>query len=90
MLCLEAPRDLLQITDRTPALEQVIEVANPAVWVRTMARQQQQAENDLQQLTQLYGNTIDRTDQQMKQIEKAYQMLVEGTRYVYDQVNANE
>jgi len=37
MLRLEAPRDLLQITDGTPAPEQVIELANPTVWVRTMA-----------------------------------------------------
>jgi len=55
-----------------------------------MARQQQQAENDLRQLTQLCGNTIDRTDQWMQQIKKAYQTLVEGTRYVYDRVNTNE
>jgi len=63
MLHLEAPQDLLQITDGTPAPEQVIEVANPAVWVWTMVRQQQQGENNLQQLTQLCGNTIDRTYQ---------------------------
>ena len=90
MLHLEAPRDLLQITDGTPAHEHAIEMANPAVWVRTMACQQQQAENDLCQLIQLCGNTIDRTDQWMQQIEKAYQTLAEGTRYVYDRVNANE
>jgi len=84
MLCLEAPRDLLQITDGTPAPEQAIEVANPAVWIRTMVRQQKQAKNDLRQLIQLCGNTIDRNDQRMQQIEKAYQILAEGTRYVYD------
>jgi len=55
-----------------------------------MARQQQQAENDLRQLTQLYGNTNDRTDQRMQQIEEAYQTLAEGTRYIYDRVNTNE
>ena len=33
ILRLEAPRDLLQITDGTPTLEQAIEVANPAIWV---------------------------------------------------------
>ena len=40
MLCLEAPWDLLQITDGTPVPEQVIEVANPTVWAGTIARQQ--------------------------------------------------
>jgi len=90
MLRLEAPQDLVQITEETPAPEQALEVANPAVWVRTMARQQQQVKNDLRQLTELCGNTIDRTDQRMQQIEKAYRILAEGTRYVYDRVNANE
>jgi len=47
MLRLEAPRDLLQITDGTPAPDQAIEVANPAIWLRSMVRQQRQAENDL-------------------------------------------
>ena len=90
MLRLEAPRDLPQITDGTPAPDQAIEVANPAIWLRSMVRQQRQAENDLRQLTQLCGNTIDRTDQRMLQIEEAYQTLLQGTRYVYDRVNANE
>jgi len=63
MLRLEAPRDLLQITDGTPTQEQAIELTNPAVWVRTMAQQQKQAENDLRQLTELCGNTINRTNQ---------------------------
>jgi len=81
---LEVPRDLLQITDGTQAPEQAIEVANPAIWIRTLARQQRQAENNLRQLTQLCGNMIDRTDQRMRQIEEAYQTLTEGTQYVYD------
>ena len=41
MLRLEAPWDLLQITDGTPAPEQAVKMANLAVWVRTMVRQQQ-------------------------------------------------
>jgi len=90
MLRLEAPRDLLQITDGTPAPDQALEVANPAIWFRSMVRQQRQGENDLRQLNQLYANTIDRTDQRMLQIEEAYQTLLEGTRYIYDRVNANE
>ena len=30
---LEAPQDLLQITDRTPGPEQAVEIANPAVCI---------------------------------------------------------
>jgi len=55
-----------------------------------MARQQRKAENDLRQLTWLCGNTIDRTDQQMQRIKEAYRTLAEGTRHVYNRVNANE
>jgi len=51
MLRLEAPWDLLQITNGTPRPEQVVEIANPAVWVRTLVHQQRQAENDIQRLT---------------------------------------
>jgi len=90
MLRLEAPRDLLQITDGTTTMEQALELSNPVAWVRTMARQQKQAEKDLQQLTELCGNTIDKTDQRMVRIEEAYQTLAEGTKYVYDRVHANE
>jgi len=38
MFPLEAPRDLLQITDGTPRPKQAVERANPAVWVRTLVR----------------------------------------------------
>jgi len=90
MLRLEAPRNLLQITDGIPGPEQTVEIANPAVWVRALVRQQRQAENDLQQLTELCGGAYDKTDRPMQQIEQAYQTLAEGTRYVYDRVHANE
>jgi len=56
MLQLATPRDLLQITDGSPRPEQAVEIANPAVWVRTLVRQQQQAESDLQRLTELCGD----------------------------------
>jgi len=90
MLRLEVPRDMLQIMDGTTAAEQVVELANPAVWARTLVRQQKQAEEDMKELIGLCGNTIDQTDQRMQQIEYAYQTLAEGTRYVYDRVNANQ
>ena len=90
MLRLEAPRDLLQITSGTPSPEQVVELANPAVWVRTLVHQQRQAENDLRRLTELCGDAYNITDQRTQEIERAYHALAEGTRYVYDRVNANE
>jgi len=90
MLRLEAPRDILQITDGSATEEGTLEVANPAVWLRALARQQKQAEQDLEQLLALCGNTVDKTDQRLVRIESAYQGLAEGTRYVYDRLNANE
>jgi len=90
MLQLEAPRDLLQITDATPRPEQAVEITNPAVWIRTLVHQQQQAESDLKRLTELCSNAYDRTDRRTREIEQASQTLAEGTRYVYDRVNANE
>jgi len=90
MLRLEAPRDLFKITDGTPRLKQAVEITNPAVWVRTLVYQQQQAESNLQRLTELCGDAYDRTDRQKWEIEQAYQTLAEGTRYVYDRVNANK
>jgi len=90
MLRLEAPRDVLQITDGTEQAEETLEVANPATWLRTLAKQQKQAEQDLAQRVHLCGNTIDHADQRIQQIEQAYQDLSEGTRYVYDRLSANE
>jgi len=62
MLRLEAPRDLLQITDGASGPEPVVEIANLAVWVRTLVCQQQQAERDLQWLTELCRDAYEKTD----------------------------
>ena len=90
MLRLEAPRELAQIMDGTPQTENAVEIANPAVWVRTLARQQRQAEEDMQRLIEACGDTVDRTDQRIQCVERAYHELTEGTRYVYDCMSANE
>jgi len=90
MLRLEAPRDLLQIEEGSAPTENAVEVVNPAVWVRTLARQQRQAEEDMQRLIEACGDTVDRTDRRIQRVEQAYHDLTEGTRYVYDRMNANE
>jgi len=90
MLRLEAPRDVLQITDGTEPAEEALEVARPATWLRALVKQQKQAEQDLAQLVRLCGNTVDHTDQRIRQIKQAYRDLSEGTRYVYDRLSANE
>ena len=90
MLRLEAPRDILQITDGTRPAEGAVEIANPAAWVRALVKQQRQAEDDYQQLTELCGNAVYHTDQRIQRVEQAYQELSDGTRYVYDRMGANE
>jgi len=90
MLRLEAPRNVLQITDGTEQAEETLEVANPARWLRALAKQQKQAEQDLAQLVHLCGNTVDQADQRIQQIEQAYRDLSDGTRYVYDRLSANQ
>jgi len=44
MLRLEAPRDMLQITDGAEPTEETLEIAHPATWLRTLVKQQKQAE----------------------------------------------
>ena len=90
MLRLEAPRDILQITDGTVPAEETLEISKPATWLRALVKQQKQAEGDLVQLVRLCGNTVDQTDQRIQQIEQAYHDLSEGTRYIYDRLRANE
>jgi len=90
MLRLEAPRNVLQITDGTEQAEETLEVANPATWLCALAKQQKQAEQDLAQLVHLCGNTVDHADQRIQQIEQAYRDLSDGTRYVYDRLSANQ
>ena len=65
MLRLEAPRDMLQITDGTEPTEEALEVTNPATWLRALVKQQKQAERDLARLVSLCGNTIDHNDQKI-------------------------
>jgi len=84
MLQLEAPKDVLQITDGTVPNEETLEISNPATWLRALVKQQKQAEADLGQLVHLCRNTVDQTDQRIQQIERAYQDLSDRTRYVYD------
>jgi len=55
-----------------------------------MANHQQQAEQDLRQLMDVCGNTLDHTDWHIRRIEAAYNRLVQGAQYVYEQMEAKE
>jgi len=90
MLRLEAPQGLLQITNDKEPQEETLEITNPVGWMRAMANHQQQAEQDLCQLIDVCGNTLDHTDQHIRQIEAAYNRLAQGAQYVYEQMEAKE
>jgi len=59
MLCLEAPRDIQQITDGTETADEVVEIKNPVGWVRSLVHQQEQTEVDLWQLWEVSGSAMD-------------------------------
>ena len=90
MLRLEEPRGLLQITNDKEPQEETLEIANPDGWMRAMANHQQQAEQDLRQLMDVCGNTLDNTDWHIRRIEAAYNRLAQGAQYVYEQMEAKE
>jgi len=90
MLRLEAPRNLVPITLGTDPTEERIELSNPASWMRAMVHQQEQAEQDLRQLHKLCGDSINRADRRIQDIERAYHMLAQRTQYVYDWVRAQK
>jgi len=66
MLRLKAPRDLLQIKNDEELQNEVMKVANPMDWMRAIVNQQRQAEQDLRQLMDVCGNTVDRTDHRIQ------------------------
>jgi len=81
MLRLEAPQDIRQITDGTEPADEVVEVENPAGWVRSLIHHQERAEADLRQLWEVSGSALDRTNRPIQDIERAYMTLAQGTQY---------
>ena len=69
---------------------QTVEIANPVDWMRAIANQQRQAKQDLHQLMEVCGDTVDWTDRRIQQVEKAYYKLSQGTQYIYERMEAKE
>jgi hypothetical protein len=82
---LEYPCTQLQITDGTSPSQPVLEITRPASWVRTIVHQHEQAQQDLRQLYEACGNQFDQSDYRIRQIERAYETLYQGTLYIYEQ-----
>lgn len=83
MLCLKAPHMLLQITNDGKPDAEAMEIAKLEDWIWTIANYQHQAEQDLSQLMDVYGTTVDQTDRCIREIEGAYHKLWQRTQYIY-------
>jgi len=55
-----------------------------------IVNQQRQAKQDLRQLMDVCGNTVDRTDRRIQMIEKVYYKLSQGTQYIYERMEAKK
>jgi hypothetical protein len=88
MLRLAYPSTRLQITDGSLPAQPIIEITRPASWVRTIAHQHEQAQQDLRQLYEACGNQFDQADSRIRHIEWGYDTLYRGTLYIYEQAQA--
>jgi len=64
---------MLQINNNKQT--QTVETANQVDWMRAIVNQQRQTEQDLCQLMEVCGDTVDRTDRRIQQVEKVYYTL---------------
>jgi len=58
--------------------------------MRAIVNQQRQAEQDLRQLMEVCGDTVDCTDRRIQQVEKVYYKLSQATPYLYERMAAKE
>jgi len=85
MLRIEQPQTAIEIYyGIRPSLD-TIEIQQPTAWVRLLVHQQRQAHRDLSELKRALGDKIDRTDLEVIEIERNYQVLCEAVQYLYSQ-----
>jgi hypothetical protein len=84
MLLIDYPVNYEQaLAHREPA-EEAVQIRDPDSWLRTLVHQYTHVQRDLRQLYEACGQQIDRDDHRIRAIERNYQVLFEGTRYVYE------
>ena len=89
MLRLEHPRTIEDIYSDTYSNGDIAEIRDPASWLRQLAHQYLLAQTDLQRLHHLCGRGFDRTDPRIRTIERNYETLCQGVRYIYEQAKAD-
>jgi len=89
MLRLEHPRTIEDIYSDTYPNGDIAEIRDPASWLRQLAHQYLLAQTDLQWLHHLCGRGFDRNDPRIRTIERNYETLCQGVRYIYEQAKAD-
>jgi hypothetical protein len=89
LLRLEHPRSDEDVYNDIYPNNDSVEIHEPASWLRQLAHQHQLAQADLQRFRQICGGEFDRTDRHIRSIERSYDVLFQGIRYVYEQTQAD-
>ena len=89
MLRLEHPRTIEDVYNDTYPDNDIVEIREPASWLRQLAHQHLLAQTDLQRLRQVCGGEFDRTNRCIRSIERSDETLFQGLRYIYQQAKAD-
>jgi len=89
ILRLQYPRTMSNVIDDCTPDDTTVEIRHPAGWIRLMATQHRTAQRDLRQLHQACGGQFNRNDSKIKEIERNYNALYEGTRYLFERYQAD-
>jgi len=89
MLRIEQPQTAIEIYHGIRASLNTVEIQQPAAWVRLLVQQQRQAHRDLRELKRALDDKFDRTDLEVIEIERNYQVLCEAVQYLYAQQEAD-
>jgi len=89
MLRLEHPRTIEDVDNDTYPDNDIVEIREPASWLRQLAHQHLLAQTDLQRLRQVSGGEFDRTNGRIRSIERSYETLFQGLQYIYEQAKAD-
>jgi len=89
ILRLQYPRSMSNVIDDCTPDDTTVEIRHPAGWIRLMATQHRTAQRDLRQLHQACGGQFNRNDSRIKEIERNYNALYEGTRYLFERYQAD-
>jgi hypothetical protein len=89
LLRLEHPRSANDVYNDTYPNNDSVEIHEPASWLRQLAHQHRLAQADLQRFRQICGGEFDRNERHIRSIERSYETLLQGVRYIYEQSQAD-